>query len=157
MIVNLNLLPKVIDEDIVIPEDFYAATDIKGISPLKVSGVIKDTLADDIEINLDVHGSMILVDAISGEDIDVPIEMEIRQNLGDLVGESEKYYQNLQNTLDIIEFLWENIVLEVPISVTRQSGLQMKGDGWELNGTKEDEKIDPRLEALSDIFKGGEE
>ena len=37
-----------------------------------------------------------------------------------------------QNMLDIIELLWENIILEVPISLTKSPNLELKGDGWVL-------------------------
>lgn len=52
-----------------------------------------------------------------------------------------------QNMLDIIEFLWENIVLEVPIRVTGSAGVNMKGNGWELNSKNEDDGLDPSLKS----------
>ena len=32
----------------------------------------------------------------------------------------------------------------------------MQGDGWELNKDDDEEKVDPRLAKLNDLFKGGE-
>ena len=67
-----------------------------------------------------------------------------------------KYFEKNQNILDIIEFLWENIVLEVPISYTNASGTHLSGQGWELNSKNEDDGLDPRFEKLNELFKGGE-
>ena len=94
---------------------------------------------------------MILSDAITLEEITSPIDLEISE----ILDKSAKYYKNEQNTLDKLEFLWENIVLEIPISLTRNSGVNLKGEGWELNREEQDE-INPELAKLKDIFKGGE-
>ena len=69
---------------------------------------------------------------------------------------SNEFYEKNKNILDINEFLWENIVLEVPISLTKKSGTNIKGNGWELNKKSNEEEIDPRLAKLNEIFKGGE-
>ena len=46
--------------------------------------------------------------------------------------------------------------MEVPISFTKQSGVKLSGNGWELNSDKKEDDIDPRLAKLNDLFKGGE-
>ena len=156
MKINLNLLPKVFDEDIIIPEDFYKGTSIKDLSKVKVVGSIKYNVIDEVVIDLDVRGEMLLIDAITNEPIKYPFSIKILENLAEIDENDAKYLEKSKNILDIIEFLWENIVLEGPISYTNASGTHLSGQGWELNSKNEDDGLDPRFEKLNELFKGGE-
>ena len=156
MKINLNLLPKVFDEEIEIPKSYYENTSIKGLSSIKVVGNIKYNVIDEVVINLDVNGEMELVDAITNELVKYPFSIKIDENLAEIDENDAKYLEKSQNTLDIIEFLWENIVLEVPIRVTRSTGVSLHGDGWQLNEDENKDKIDPRFQKLDEFFKGGE-
>ena len=153
--INLNLLPIELDEDIEFPKSFYENTDILDMTDFHVKGEIKYNLSDEVEVNLHVTGNIHLKDAITLDDIIYPIDLKIMENLSDLEQESEKVIEKSKNVLDKLEFLWENIVLEVPISLTNNSGATFSGEGWELNGNNED-TVDPRLAKLNDLFKGGE-
>lgn len=153
--INLNLLPVYLDEDIEFPRSYYENLDILDMTDFHVKGEFKYNLSDEIEVDLHVTGKMYLQDAITLDKIIYPIDIEIHKNLSDLEEESEKVIEKSKNILDKLEFLWENIVLEVPISFTKASGAKMHGDGWELN-KEDDEEIDPRLAKLNDLFKGGE-
>ena len=69
---------------------------------------------------------MILEDSISLEEVDYPFSIEIE-------GILEENSKKLQNTLDLIEILWENIVLEVPLKFSKVEDLsQYKGEGWKV-------------------------
>ena len=149
--IDLNILPKHLDEDINFASDYYENTDIVRLEDIHINGDIYYNLSDEIEINLKVTGKMVLNDAITLEEITYPINIDIAETLD----KCAKYYKNEQNTLDKLEFLWENIVLEIPISLTNNSGVNLKGEGWELNREEKDE-INPELAKLKDIFKGGE-
>ena len=116
MKINLNLLPVKINEEFVIPEDFYKNTSIKKLDKVKVDGIIKYNAADEIAIILDVKGNMFLTDAITNEQVKYPFSIQIDEILEENDENYAKYFEKNQNILDIIEFLWENIVLEVPIS-----------------------------------------
>ncbi len=156
MKINLNVLPIKLDEYIDLPKEYYENTSIKELSKIYVNGIVKYNLSDEIEINLDVKGHMILIDAVTNEDIKYPFSIKIEEILTENDTNHEKYYEKSQNTLDKLEFLWENIVLEVPISVTSSSGINLKGDGWELNSSNSEDELDPRFEKLNELFKGGE-
>ena len=156
MIINLNLLPVSIDRDFEVPSRYYANTDIKELHNIHAKGRVYYNLSDEVEIELDVTGEMILTDSITLKDIKEDINLKISQNLQEMAGESAYFYEKDKNTLDIIEFLWENIVLEVPISRTMASGSTMEGNGWSLNKADDEEKIDERFLKLNDYFKGGE-
>ena len=134
---NLNLLPFKLDNDIVIDEKYYENTQVKSIKDLHVTGKIDYNLSDEVEINLHVIGTLVLEDSNTLELIDYPIDINIAENLNDLDGESTYFYEKSKNMLDIIEFLWENIVLEVPISVTTSKNITLKGNGWEYNSDRE--------------------
>ena len=148
--INLNFLPISIDEDIIFPDIFLANTDIVRLEDIYAKGDIFYNLSDEIEARIHLTGKMILKDAITLEEIPKNLDIEIDE----ILEKNAKYYENEQNTLDKLEFLWENIVLEVPISLTNNSGIKLKGEGWELN--REEETGNPELAKLKDIFKGGE-
>ncbi len=149
--INLNFLPEHLDEDITFPEEFYENTDIIRLEDIHVVGDVFYNLSDEIEANIRTTGKMILKDAITLEEISKNLDIDIAE----ILEKTAKYYKKEQNTLDKLEFLWENIVLEVPISLTKSSGINLKGEGWELNRDEED-GINPELAKLKDIFKGGE-
>lgn len=158
MKVNLNTLNKayIIEDYVEIPEYFYENTDILKLDPVYVSGKIDYNITDEIEIDLNVKGKMYLSDAITLDEIEYPFLFNINETVEELGLEVQESLKKSQNILDIIEILWENIVLEVPISVTKAQNTQLKGDGWELNGEELEDEIDPRLQKLNDLFKGGE-
>ena len=149
--INLNFLPEHLDEDITFQEEFYENTDIIRLEDIHVVGDVFYNLSDEIEANIRTTGKMILKDAITLEEISKNLDIDIAE----ILEKTAKYYKKEQNTLDKLEFLWENIVLEVPISLTKSSGINLKGEGWELNRDEEDD-INPELAKLKDIFKGGE-
>ena len=68
------------------------------------------------------------------------------------------FYEKSKNSLDISEILWENIVLEIPISITnhKSEDLLLKGNGWELVNENKEE-IDPRLAKLKELLDEGKE
>ena len=147
---NWNFVPVSIGGGIIFPDIFLENTDIVRLEDSHAEGDIFYNLSDEIEARIHLTGKMILKDAITLEEIPKNLDIEIDE----ILEKTAKYYENEQNTLDKLEFLWENIVLEVPISLTNNSGIKLKGEGWELN--REEEIGNPELAKLKDIFKGGE-
>ena len=92
---------------------------------------------------------MQLEDASNLEILDYPFNFEIEENL--------KISQNSENILDITEILWQNIVLEVPISYSKNhKDENLAGEGWELKN-KETKKIDSRFAKLTELLEKGKE
>ena len=123
----------------------YSCPDILGLSDIKVDGII--TLRDDKDVFIGtISGTMIIKDSISLEEVSYPFEIQFDDFL------PENYIKN-ENTLDILGFLWENIVLEVPLRFTKVQDLsKYQGDGWRV--VREDERINPNnpfLELLNDF------
>ena len=153
---KLNVSNILIDESLTIDAELYKNTSIKELKPVKISGKIFYNVSDEIELDVDVNGTMILEDSITLDPIDYPYSFHINEIISSENEEIKEYYQNSKNTLDIMPILWQNIVLEVPISITKEKDAHLSGEGWELNNNKED-KIDPRLAELSKLLEEGKE
>lgn len=120
-----------IDENISIPEEYdLNKAGIRKIENLHVSGTISIDYADEIVTDLTVTGDFILPCAVSLEDVLYPINVKIEENMGKF----EDFYNKNKNTLDILPFIWENIVSEVPIRVVKDEYKDFKqsGNGWEV-------------------------
>ena len=127
----LNRFSKIdIDEDIVFNEDDYKNTDIRNLSGVHVDGTVTVDFEDNIYLELNLKGKMILPCAVSLEDVEYEFDTLIEENIGNF----EEIYKNNKNSLDILPILWENIVLEIPIRVVAESvkPSNTSGDGWEL-------------------------
>ncbi len=120
-----------IDENISIPEEYdLNKAGIRKIENLHVSGTISIDYEDEIVADLTVTGDFILPCAVSLEDVLYPINVKIEENMGKF----EDFYNKNKNTLDILPFIWENIVSEVPIRVVKDEYKDFKqsGNGWEV-------------------------
>lgn len=120
-----------IDENISIPEEYdLNKAGIRKIENLHVSGTISIDYADEIVADLTVTGDFILPCAVSLEDVLYPINVKIEENMGKF----EDFYNKNKNTLDILPFIWENIVSEVPIRVVKDEykNFKQSGNGWEV-------------------------
>lgn len=120
-----------IDENISIPEEYdLNKAGIRKIENLHVRGTISIDFADEIVADLTVTGDFILPCAVSLEDVLYPINVKIEENMGKF----EDFYNKNKNTLDILPFIWENIVSEVPIRVVKDEYKDFKqsGNGWEV-------------------------
>ncbi|MCX4248206.1 MAG: hypothetical protein OSJ65_00400 [Bacilli bacterium] len=125
---NYNYLD--IDEFVDFPSDFYQNMDVREIKDVKVTGTISINNLDEIETNLEVSGTFILPCAITLEDV----LYDFKTNIEEILGNFNDFYLKNKNTLDILTFLWENIVSEVPMRVVKEgiSVTKTYGDGWEL-------------------------
>ena len=128
---KLNNLGEVtLDSDISFDESYYINAGIRKINNLHISGTIKIDYDDCLISDIDGIGEFILPCAISLEDVSYPINVKIEENMGKF----EDFYNKNKNTLDILPFIWENIVSEVPIRVVKEEhkDVQLKGEGWEV-------------------------
>lgn len=134
-----------INEDFQFEEEVYQNTDIKKFNYLHVEGIIKRETDDDDFIDLSVSGEMVLADSISLEDVNYPFSFKIEGSLKEILG-------NCPNTLDILEILWENIVLEIPLKFTKVKDLsKFHGDGWCLMSEEDPHQNNPFNELLKDF------
>lgn len=114
------------DQEVLIDKKYYKDSDVKDLKDVYIKGRIYSDYDNRICYEFEVTGLMILEDSISLEEVSYPFHIEIEDNL-------EENSKNLQNSLDLIEILWENIVLEVPLKFSKVEDLsQYQGEGWKI-------------------------
>lgn len=134
MKIDLNYLNRFsklnIDEDINFESEIYKDTDIRELKDVHISGLVSIDYEDNINLELNLSGTMILPCAVTLEDVDYKFDTTIEES----IGKFEEIYKNNKNSLEISSILWENIVLEIPIRVVAESvkPSNTSGDGWEL-------------------------
>lgn len=155
MIIDLNVLnfkdEILIDFDLI--KDDRLDSRIKDLKDTHVYGSLYNRDYN-IYMKLKCKGIMKLEDSISLDIIDYPFTIELDDNLEEFKENFTTCFDFSKNTLDILEFLWENIELEVPISYSLKSDAKMSGNGWELGENDNNTGIDPRLEKLKELLKG---
>ena len=116
-----------INENVVIGEDLYSKMGVRSMSEVLVSGNVSINYEENIELDLNVSGTFIMPCAITLEDVEVPFQTKIEEEISG---------NNLNNDffLDLLDILWENIVLEIPLKVVKE-GVELKnleGQGWKV-------------------------
>ena len=133
-----------------IPDTYFGTTGIKKLDNIKVTGYIYLKPSEEQEqqqdaIHCKIEGKMLLEDSISLELINYPFSIEY----DDIIEENCK---KNQNTLDIFSFLWENIVLEVPLQFTKVTDFsKYQGEGWRLVNENELTNNNPFNELLDQM------
>lgn len=120
-----------------------------------VEGIIYINSARDIILECNFSGIMYIEDSITLEEVPYEFDITIEENVDKIEENYIDCIEKGKNILDLKRVLWQNIVLEVPISYTKVKDAELKGNGWELlNEEKKKEEIDPRLKKLEDLLKG---
>ncbi len=161
MIIDLNKIPNIgleIDASIDLKKELYKSANILSLKNVHVKGFINYDYEKNLVLNLEVNGIFLLEDAITLDPIEYPFFCSLDEKIENLQETCGGFYEKSKNTLDISEILWENIVLEIPIRATNvnSNDLKLQGCGWELT-QNEKEKIDPRLEKLTELLDKGKE
>ena len=118
-----------INEKVSYNEDYLKKTDILKLNDVSVKGEIIKDYEENTIIKLNVLGTMFILDSITLEETPYDFKIEI-----------EEILENSLKTLDLIEFLWHYIVLEIPIRYTTSDIGELKSiykDVYE-EGTKEE-------------------
>ncbi len=132
-----------------IDDSYFADSSVKDIKDLSLTGEIYIVPGEDIGeeetyIKASVNATLILEDSISLEPVDYKISFEY----DDVI---EENWKKDENTLDIFQFLWENIVLEIPLHFTKVNDLsKFHGDGWRLIS---EEELKNSNNPFSDLLK----
>ena len=146
-----------IDTIISFDEEYLRVSEIKKLDNVHVSGRIYYSLTKEVIFAGNVNGNMTLVDGYSGDLIDYPFNIDLDEILADFSNEDEKMVKKPKNSLDLKEVLWENIVLEVPIVVSKDNKVKTKkGEFWEVRD-ENSKKDDPRLECFRTLLDEGKE
>ncbi|MDO4962542.1 MAG: DUF177 domain-containing protein [bacterium] len=133
-------------------------TDLIKLNDVLVEGEISKNSLDNICLNIDVSGVMVLPCAITLKPVNYPFSVNINGELTELLENSGENSTNFQNTIDILPIIWENILMEIPYRVlsdeVKDSEIDIKGDGWSFT-TKEEENLSP-LSELIDLIDDSE-
>ncbi|MGN0966469.1 MAG: YceD family protein [Candidatus Coprovivens sp.] len=141
----------VIDDTVSFGEEYIKNTPIVRCDDIVVKGRAYYSVTNEIVFDCKVDGNIVLQDAMDLEEVNYPINLEISEILSENDDEKD---QNQIKTLDIMDILWQNIVLEVPISFRKDPDkkYEMSGEGWELVD-EESKKLDPRLAPLLELLE----
>lgn len=161
MKIELSKIPTnglIINTDVILEKALYKDAEILDIKDLHIEGIVNYDYENNLVIQLEVKGKFLLEDAITLDSIDYPFSCDIEEKIENISEYCGDFFEKSKNTLDISEILWENIVLEIPISATNANSdeLSLKGDGWELRNESV-KKIDPRLAKLTELLEDGKE
>ena len=140
-----------INEEIILDKEFYEDNEIIYLEPVNISGKViykedeEGFFVDYFEGT--IKGEMEIPDSVSLEKVNYPFSIEYDDYI-------PKNCIKNENMLDIFEFLWENIVLEVPLQFTKVRDLsKFHGDGWRVIREEDRENINNPFRDLLEDYK----
>ena len=152
MIVDITELNQNIKDEILINSEVYfkeeqfVNSEIKNLKNVRIIANIYLDEENDACINGTLTGEMIIEDSISLDEVEYPFSIEIDEKI-------EKNKENFENTLDIIDVLWQNIVLEVPLRFTSVDDYsRFEGEGWKLLSEEDVKTSNNPFEDLKSMF-----
>ena len=115
-----------INEEVEIPKECFENTDIVSLSKIKTVGNITFDINNDYLVKLNITGTMDLHDSVTFDIIPYEFKVNIEETL-----------ENSTKTLDLIEFLWHYIVLEVPLRFTNSEVNYVENDNYRIISEEE--------------------
>ena len=145
-----------VKDSVSIPLDNLSNTSIRSLNDVYFDGSVVRLSDSDFQLAGILSGVMVLPDDITLEDVNYSFKIDI---LEDFNLDGNNNLEIVQNNLDITEFLWQNILVEVPLKVKKpeNEGLTLKGDGWRLISEDEVNVNNSPLSDLSKMFDSGKE
>ena len=143
-----------IEEEYSFSKEQLKGTDVISLDNMKVVGEITKDAIDNIYLNVDVSGTLVLPCAITLKPVDYPFNIKIEGNIDELVEENEKSVKKDENTLDILPIIWENILMEIPMRVVSDDAdlSNLQGDGWRVITEDTKEEGNSELAKLKDLL-----
>ena len=128
-------------------KDEMSGTDLISCS-CDINGEIYKSLTDELAVNLDINGIMVLPCAVTLKSVEIPFSIHIDDEIREII---ENFSENYKNSIDIFPIIWENILMEIPMRVVSDEAKDYKieGDGWRL--VTEEEHSSP-FDELKDLF-----
>ena len=151
---STNLQDEVtIDKEIKFDGEYSKNTLIRNLKNTFFNGKVVRISDDLFTLKGIIDGIMILPDDITLEDVEYHFSIQIEENFGETVENDENNLEITQNTIDILPFLWQNIVVEIPSKIRSndEKNINIEGDGWRL--IKEDEVHINNNSPFSDLQK----
>ena len=107
-------------------------TGIEELKETKFIGEITKLYDNNFQLSGILKGVMILPDDITLEPVEYKFETNLEEKFNEFTENTDNNLKIIQNRLDISEFLWQNILVEIPLKVVSEKNkdLTLKGDGW---------------------------
>ena len=161
MIIDLTRLKNNIDEYIELNEkiiynkEFAQNTELIDLKDTTIKGIISKDSIENIFLNINIKGIMVLPCSITLKPVDYNFECNISGNIQELYEEIDKNNKKYENSIDILPIIWENILMEMPMKVVSKdlSDMKTEGNGWKLITEKENTYINPELAKLKDLLE----
>lgn len=151
-----------LDETVELPEMAERDNEIRDMSKVKVTGFaeIKERL---ISFHLTLTGEMVLPCSLTLKDVEHPFRIQTSEtfrldaSLEIEEAEGEEIHDVEDNTINLIPYIKEAILVEKPIRIISDEAKQQpkpEGKGWEVVTENEQKnRIDPRLEKLKQFYE----
>ena len=156
---DLTRLLSNIDDEVLVDntcsftEEELKNTGIIKLDDVKVKGKINKDSLNNINIDINISGVMVLPCALTLEPVDYKFSTNVVGNVEEMLEDLDKFSKKIQNSIDILPIIWENILMEIPSRVVSPNAKDMKmsGDGWKII---EDEEVfeNPELAKLKDLL-----
>ena len=142
-----------IDNSVDVTSIDLSNTSIRKLNNTYFKGKITRISDDTFSINGLLSGTMVLPDDVTLESVDYNYEIQIDENFGENTENNENNIEIVQNTIDILPFLWQNIIVEIPLKVVsdKNKNKTIKGNGWRL--ISEDEVNTDNNSPFNDLQK----
>lgn len=126
-LLKLNYTDQIdIDTDVDYSDEYISGSGIIHLNNVHVSGTIKTDIEYNYDVLLDLSGEMIIIDSLSSEEVPYKFNTNIEEKL-----------ENSLKSLDLIAFLWQYIVMEIPMRFTMHDELSIKKDDYEVISEEE--------------------
>lgn len=116
-----------INEQVIIDDEMLKASNIRKLDNTMFKGRIFKDYEDNLVLEGNITGTMVLPDDITLKDVNYEFKSEIFEYI-------EEVFTIDKNSIDILDYLWQNILVEVPLKVRsdEDDNITLKGDGWRL-------------------------
>lgn len=130
-------------------------TDLIELNDVSIKGEITKNNRNELLINCEVNGVMVLPCSITLEPVNYPFSVIIDGNLEEMLEEINENSQKIENSIDIFPIIWENVLMEIPMKVVSEKAknLKLEGDGWKLITDEKKEEINPEFEKLNQLLE----
>lgn len=116
-----------INEQVIIDNEILKTSNIRRLDNTMFKGRIFKDYEDNLVLEGNITGTMVLPDDITLKDVNYEFKSEIFEYI-------EEVFTIDKNSIDISDYLWQNILVEVPLKVRTEEddNITLKGDGWRL-------------------------
>ena len=157
---NLLRLKNGLDKNILIDltysfnDEYLKQTELIELNDVKINGEISKDSLDNIMLDVDIFGTMVLPCAITLKPVEHKFDIKISGNIEELLEEIDENSKKIENTIDILPIIWENILMEIPMRVVSDDAdlSELKGDGWRVITEEDRDSSNSALAKLKDLL-----